>query len=217
VTFVLYIVAFLVSTASAAMFLARSAAALRDARLLGIQGQAWLAILLTFALAWLVNNRPRGLTRAYGPATAAVLGLLWLMVAAAVVEQGVQLPHFDLGALQPRVLLGVAAAGFTRLLAMLTGIEVFATLEPAFEGLRLSAAGRAFGSLLLVVITSAMVVLLLGPAIVAVTQPDVPVSVFTQAMDALLPGPLSLLGSAIAVTVLVVVAAASAQGLQTWR
>ena len=68
--------------------------------------------------------------------------------------------------------------------------------------------------MLLVVVTSAAVLLLLGPAIVAVTRPDVPVSVFTQAMDALLPGPLPLLGTVIAVAALLVVAAASAQGLQ---
>ena len=64
----------------------------------------WLAILLTLALAWLVNNHPRALTFAYGPATAAVLGLLWLMVAATVVERGVQLPYFELAALQPKIL-----------------------------------------------------------------------------------------------------------------
>ena len=97
---------------------------------------------------------------------------------------------------------------------MLTGIEVFATLEPAFEGVEAERSRRAFGSLLLVGVTSAVVLLLLGPAIVAVTRPDVPVSVFTQAMDALLPGPLPLLGTVIAVAVLLVVAAASAQGLQ---
>ena len=143
-----------------------------------------------------------------------MLGLLWLMVVATVVERGVQLPHFELAALQPRVLFSVTVAGFTRLLAMLTGIEVFATLEPAFEGVEAERSRRAFGSLLLVVVTSAVVLLLLGPAIVAVTRPDVPVSVFTQAMDALLPGPLPLLGTVIAVAVLLVVAAASAQGLQ---
>ena len=214
VTFVLYIVAFLVSMASAAMFVADRLPALRDARVLGIQGQAWLAILLTLALAWLVNNRPRTLTLAYGPATAAVLGLLWLMVLAAVVERGVHLPRFELAALQPRVLFGVTLAGFTRLLAILTGIEIFATLEPAFEGVEAERSRRAFGSMLFVVVTSAMVLLLLGPAIVAVTRPDVPVSVFTQAMDALLPGPLPLVGTFIAVAVLLVVAGSSAQGLQ---
>lgn len=214
VTFVVYIVAFLVSMASAAMFVADRLPALRDARVLGIQGQAWLAILLTLALAWLVNNRPRALTLAYGPATAAVLGLLWLMVLAAVVERGVHLPRFELAALQPRVLFGVTLAGFTRLLAMLTGIEIFATLEPAFEGVEAERSRRAFGSMLFVVVTSAMVLLLLGPAIVAVTRPDVPVSVFTQAMDALLPGPLPLVGTFIAVAVLLVVAGSSAQGLQ---
>ena len=216
VTFVLFIVAFLVSTASAAMFLADRLPVLRDARLLGIHGQTWLAILLTLALAWLVNSRPRTLTRTYGPATAAVLGLLWMMVAATVAERGVQLPRFELGALQPRVLFGVAVASFTRLLAMLTGLEVFATLEPAFEGVDAERSRRAFGSLLLVVVTSAVVLLLLGPAIVAVTRPDVPVSVFTQAMDALLPGPLPLLGTVIAMAVLLVVAAATRRVCKTW-
>ena len=153
VTFVLYVVAFLVSTASAATFLADRLPALRDARVLGIHGQAWLAILLTLALAWLVNNRPRALTFTYGPATAAVLGLLWLMVVAAVVERGVQLPRFRIATLRPRVLFGVTLVGFTRLLAILTGIEVFATLEPAFEGVEAERSRRAFGSLLVVVVT----------------------------------------------------------------
>ena len=75
------------------------------------------------------------LTLAYGPATAAVLGLLWLMVLATVLGRGLQLPHFDFGALQPQVLFGVTLPGFTRLLAILTGVEIFATLEPAFEGI----------------------------------------------------------------------------------
>ncbi len=213
VTFVLFIVAFLVSTAAMTTFLADRLPALRT-NLAGVQGRTWLAILLTLVIAWLVNNRPRAIARTYGPATAAVLGLLWLMVLATVLVRGLQLPHFDLGALQPQVLFSVALPAFTRLLAILTGIEIFATLEPAFEGVEAKRSRQAFGSLLLVVITSAAVLLVVGPATVALTQPDSPVSVFTQTMDGLLPGPLAILGTGIAVAVLLVVAAASAQGLQ---
>ena len=50
---------FLVSTASAATFLADRFLRCGTQELLGIHGQAWLAILLTLALAWLVRDRPR--------------------------------------------------------------------------------------------------------------------------------------------------------------
>lgn len=214
ITYILYIVAFLVGTAAAATFLADRLPAVRDARVVGISGTAWMAILLTLAIAWLANNRPGAVSRVYGPATGAVLVLLWVMIVMAVVDQGVNLPGFQFAAVQPGVFFGVAVAGFTRLLAMLTGIEVFATLEPAFEGSEAERSRRAFGSLLIVALNTVAVLLLLGPVFVAVSQPENPVSVFTQTMDVLLPGPLPWLGTAIAVAALLVVATASAQGLQ---
>jgi hypothetical protein len=73
----------------------------------------------------------------------------------------------------------------------------------------------AFGSLLIIMGTTLVTMLIAGPAILAFSNPaNTGVSVFTQAMDKLLPRPLPGLGTLLGVIVLASAAAASAQGLQ---
>ena len=63
--------------------------------------------------------------------------------------------------------------------------------------------------------TTAVTMLIVGPAIFSLSDPTkTQVSVFTQTMDRLLPAPLPYLGSLVGVFVLMSASAASAQGLQ---
>ncbi|MDP1828021.1 MAG: universal stress protein [Archangium sp.] len=102
-----------------------------------------------------------------------------------------------------------------RLLALMTGIEVFANLVAAYEGPPAARSRQAFGSLLIVMITTLVTMVVVGPAIFALSDPaNVEVSVFTQVMDHLLPGPLAYAGTLVGIVVLLSAAAASAQGLQ---
>ena len=76
-------------------------------------------------------------------------------------------------------------------------------------------ARAAFGSLLIIMGTTAATMLIVGPAIFQLADPlKEGVSVFTQTMDQLLPPPLPYLGTLVGVAVLLSASAASAQGLQ---
>lgn len=73
----------------------------------------------------------------------------------------------------------------------------------------------AFRSLLIAMGTTCLTMLIVGPAILKVANSaDGQLSVFTQAMDYLLPQPLPYIGTLIGIVVLASAAAASAQGLQ---
>ena len=97
----------------------------------------------------------------------------------------------------------------------MTGIEVFANLVAAYEGTDEIRSKRAFNSLLIIMGTTAATMLIVGPAILEISDPtNVHVSVFTQTMDALLPSPLPILGTIVGIAVLMSASAASAQGLQ---
>ena len=71
--------------------------------------------------------------RIFGPATAGVLLLLWAMVIATVLRFGIQLPDFNLDAFKPAY-LKFTLGGYVRILAVMTGIEVFANLVAAYGG-----------------------------------------------------------------------------------
>jgi nucleotide-binding universal stress UspA family protein/amino acid transporter len=112
--------------------------------------------------------------------------------------------------------LTFTVGGYVRILAVMTGIEVFANLVAAYSGDASEKARKAFGSLIIIMGTAAVTMLIVGPAIFHVSNPyiDDEVSVFTQTMDFLLPQPLAYLGTVVAVLVLLSASAASAQGLQ---
>ncbi|MGB7116249.1 MAG: universal stress protein [Anaerolineales bacterium] len=213
ITFVEYTLTFLVSMAAMVTFLADRLPILNTS-ILGIQYRTIIAIALSILTGWLVNRGPKTAARAFGPATAGVLLLLWAMILATILKYGLHLPKINLGAFSGEY-LHFTFGGFTRMLAVMTGIEVFANLVAAYDGSPREKSNKAFGSLLLIMGTTAVTMLIVGPAIYAISIPiDPHVSVFTQTMDVLLPQPLAYMGTLIGIAVLLSASAASAQGLQ---
>jgi len=213
ITFVEYTLTFLVSMAAMVTFIADRFPLLNE-EFLGIQYRTLVAIILSIFTGWLVNRGPKTAARAFGPATAGVLLLLWSMIGATIWRQGLTLPSFDWRAFSGEY-IHFTLGGFTRMLAVMTGVEVFANLVAAYDGNPASKSRKAFGSLLIIMGTTAATMIVVGPAIYQLSDPALDgVSVFTQTMDALLPDPLPYLGTIIGVSVLLSAAAASAQGLQ---
>lgn len=213
ITFVEYTLTFLVSMAAMVTFLADRFPVLNES-IIGMQYRTILAILLSLAIGWLVNRGPKVAARTFGPATAGVLLLLWVMVFATILQYGFRLPAFNLEAFRPQY-LDFTFGGYVRILAVMTGIEVFANLVAAYDGPPETQSKRAFGSLVIVMGTAAVTMLIVGPAIFNLSDPlNEDVSVFTQTMDALLPATIAYLGTLVGVAVLMSASAASAQGLQ---
>lgn len=213
ITFVEYTLTFLVSIAALVTFLADRLPALQQS-LVGIPYRTMIAVALSVATAALVNRGPKVAARAFGPATAAILLLLWVMIGATVWKTGFHLPGFDLRAFTPEY-LEFTVGGYARILALMTGIEIFANLVSAYRGPARERSRMAFTSLVIIMGTTAATMVVVGPAILQFSDPTNPnVSVFTQAMDHLLPAPLPYVGTLIGVAVLLSAAAASAQGLQ---
>jgi nucleotide-binding universal stress UspA family protein len=213
ITFVEYTLTFLVSMAAMVTFIADRFPVLNN-HLLGIQYRTLVAIGLSVFTGWLVNRGPKMAARTFGPATAGVLILLWLMILATLIRTGFHLPALSIKAFVPPN-LQFTIGGFVRILAVMTGIEVFANLVAAFEGTPLQKGRKAFQSLLIIMTTTAATMLFVGPAIFSLSDPsNEQVSVFTQTMDQLLPSPLPYLGTLVGIFVLLSASAASAQGLQ---
>jgi len=213
ITFVEYTLTFLVSMAAMVTFIADRLPVL-NLTLFGIQFRTFVAIALSILTGWLVNRGPKVATRTFGPATAGVLVLLWVMIIATIWQRGFQLPDFNLAAFQGDN-FHFTLAGYVRILAVMTGIEVFANLVAAYDGTDEIRSRRAFSSLLIIMGTTAATMLIVGPAILDIADPTNPeVSVFTQTMDVLLPSPLPYLGTIVGIAVLMSASAASAQGLQ---
>lgn len=208
ITAIEYTLTFLVSLAALVTFVADRAGGL------GRWPRIGLAVSLTLLVGIVVNRGPRLAARVFGPATAAVLALLWLLVIATVVRRGLHVPSFTLQAFSSSN-LHVTFGGYVRLLALMTGIEVFANLVAAYDGTPAERARKAFGSLLIVMVTTLVTMVVVGPAIFELADPSrEDVSVFTQTMDRLLPAPVAYVGTLIGIVVLLSAAAASAQGLQ---
>lgn len=213
ITFIEYTLTFLVSMSAMVTFIADRIPFLNN-QFLWMQYRTVLAIALSILTGWLVNRGPKAAARAFGPATAGVLLLLWAMVFATVWELGFHLPKLDWRAFQAGY-IGFTINGYARILAVMTGIEVFANLVAAYEGEPAQKSRKAFASLLIIMGTTSITMLIVGPAIFQLSDPTDPhVSVFTQTMDRLLPDPLPLLGTLVGVAVLMSASAASAQGLQ---
>ena len=213
ITFVEYTLTFLVSMAAMVTFIADRLPVLNQA-ILGIQYRTFVAIALSILTGWLVNRGPKVAARTFGPATAGVLVLLWVMIGATLWTRGLQLPDFNLAAFQGEY-FHFTLAGYVRILAVMTGIEVFANLVAAYDGSDEVSSRRAFNSLLIIMGTTAATMIIVGPAILDIADPtNQHVSVFTQTMDVLLPSPLPYLGTIVGIAVLMSASAASAQGLQ---
>jgi nucleotide-binding universal stress UspA family protein len=153
--------------------------------------------------------------RTFGPATAGVLLLLWAMVIATIWQtRGIVLPSFNFAAFKLEY-LEFTIGGYVRILAVMTGIEVFANLVAAYDGTPAEMSKKAFSSLLIIMGTTSVTMIIVGPAILSLSDPaNTEVSVFTQTMDQLLPSPLPILGTLVGIAVLMSASAASAQGLQ---
>ena len=213
ITFIEYTLTFLVSMAAMVTFIADRVPILNE-EILGIQYRTLVAVGLSVLTGWLVNRGPKVAARTFGPATAGVLILLWAMVFATILKNGFHLPVIDLKAFSPEY-LGYTVNGFVRILAVMTGIEVFANLVAAYDGPPNIKSRRAFNSLLIIMGTTAVTMIIVGPAIFALSDPtNEHVSVFTQTMDQLLPDPLPYIGTLVGIAVLMSASAASAQGLQ---
>jgi nucleotide-binding universal stress UspA family protein len=213
ITFIEYTLTFLVSMAAMVTFIVDRFPVL-DGYILGIQYRGLVAICLSLFTGWLVNHGPKMAARTFGPATAGVLILLWLMILATLIRTGFHLPAFSPKAFVPPN-LNFTIGGYVRILAVMTGIEVFANLVAAFDGTPQQKSRKAFQSLLIIMITTSATMLIVGPAIFSLSDPSIEkVSVFTQTMDQLLPAPLPYLGSLVGAFVLMSACAASAQGLQ---
>ncbi|HHO54398.1 MAG TPA: APC family permease [Deltaproteobacteria bacterium] len=214
ITLVEYTLTALVSFSALVTFIADRVPAMGQV-VAGVPVRTLLAIAFAIGVAAVVNRGPRVAAMVFGPATAMVLALLWIMVAATVLRHGVVLPSIHLGAFGADH-IGFTLGGYARILALMTGIEVFANLVPAFTGSEAERSRSAFGSLAIVMGSTCIAMIILGPAILAhadVTRAG-EVSVFTQTMDALLPGPLSVLGSLVGIVVLLSASAAAISGVQ---
>ncbi|MFH1523587.1 MAG: universal stress protein, partial [Chloroflexota bacterium] len=216
ITFVEYTLTFLVSMAALVTFVSDRFTFL-NGNLFGlpfIQCRTVVAILLSILIGWLVNRGPKMAARTFGPATGGVLLLLWVMVIATLLKRGFHLPPLNFQAFNSQY-LPFTIGGYVRILAVMTGIEVFANLVAAYGGTPQQKSRKAFASLLIIMGTTAVTMLVVGPVIYAVSDPtNLNVSVFTQTMDYLLPAPLPYLGTLIGIAVLMSASAASAQGLQ---
>lgn len=228
ITIIEYILTYLVSMAALVTFAADRFSTL-NAHILGTDYRAILAVILSFFIAWVVNLGPRIAARAFGPATGAVLLFLWLMIGATIYQTGFHLPDFNLQAFsfEPVVyqtheggeekssFIHLTFGGYARILALMTGIEIFANLVAAYAGTRAEKSRKAFGSLVIIMGTTVATMLIVGPAILAHSNPfDEHVSVFTQTMDYLLPPGISYFGTLIGIAVLLSACAAAAQGIQ---
>ena len=213
ITFVEYTLTFMVSMAAMVTFIADRVPILNE-RMLGVQYRSFVAIVLSILTGWLVNRGPKTASRAFGPATAGVLLLLWVMIGTTIYRYGFRLPDFNLAAFSSEFAV-YTFGGYARILAVMTGIEVFANLVPAYEGTPQQQSRKAFNSLMIIMGTTIITMLVVGPVIFDLADPtNEHVSVFTQTMDVLLPQPLPIIGTLIGIAVLLSASAASAQGLQ---
>ncbi|CAN5830723.1 hypothetical protein BH20ACI4_BH20ACI4_24080 [soil metagenome] len=229
ITVIEYTLTFLVSMSALVTFVADRATEFGfplNQSFLGIQYRTVVAVALTIFTGWLVNRGPKVAARTFGPATAAVLVLLWVMIFAAIVEfdgskfanlwnvAGVYLPDFNLQSFNLEN-IHFTFGGYARILALMTGIEIFANLVAAYEGKRAERSRKAFGSLLIIMGTTCMTMLIVGPAIYGLSDStNEQVSVFTQTMNALLPAWASYAGTLIGIAVLLSACAAASQGIQ---
>ncbi len=212
-TFIEYTLTFLVSMSALVTFIADRFPILYE-YIFGIQYRAIIAVFLSIFTGWLVNRGPKVAARTFGPATLGVLLLLWAMIITTIIRTGIHLPPLNIQGFLPPY-LKYTLSGYVRILAVMTGIEVFANLVAAYDGKPEEKSKKAFGSLMIIMLTTIATMLIVGPAVYSLSDPTNPeVSVFTQTMDQLLPKTVAYLGSLVSIFVLISACAASSQGLQ---
>ena len=147
ITFVEYTLTFLVSMAALVTFIADRFPAL-GGTIFGFQYRVLIAVILSIFTGLVVNRGPKVAARAFGPATAAILLLLWIMILASIWRFGFSLPSINFQAFSPQY-LELTLGGYARILALMTGIEIFANLVAAYGGTRAEKSRKAFGSLII--------------------------------------------------------------------
>ncbi len=213
ITVIEYTLTFLVSMAALVTFIADRIPAL-SSNIGFVDLRTIVAIGLSMFVAYTVNRGPKMTSQFFGPATGLILIFLWVMIFSVIWQKGLHLPRIDLRAFDANH-FKITLGGFARILALMTGIEIFANLVASYEGSIRQKSQRAFGSMLIVMGTTVMTMIVVGPAIFENANPlDTSKSVFTQTMDHLLPVWLSYAGTLIGVAVLLSAAAASTQGIQ---
>ncbi len=120
ITIVEYTLTFLVSMAALVTLLSDRYPLLNEG-ILGLQFRTAVAMLLSLLTGWLVNRGPKTTARTFGPATFAVLLLLWGMVIATALRFGIHLPDLNFRAFLPPY-LNFTLKGFSRLLALIRWI-----------------------------------------------------------------------------------------------
>ncbi len=136
------------------------------------------------------------------------------MIVAVIMKRGLHVAPFHFDAFTTEH-LDVTLKGFVRILALITGVEVFANLVASYAGAAERRSALAFRSMSIIMGSTALTMVIVGPAILALSDPSrEDVSVFTQTMDALLPEPIAIAGTVVSVLVLLSAAAASALGIQ---
>lgn len=214
ITIIEYTLTFLVSIAALVTFVSDRFHAYMNVERFIFPMRTDIAILVSILVGVGVNLGPKISSRIFGPATLGVIILLWVMMAAVVWQYGLHFPSLNFSAFNLEN-IHYTLGGYARILALMTGIEIFANLVPAFHGSAQVRSQRAFGSLLIIMGTTSLTMLIVGPAILLLSDPmNENVSVFTQTMDQLLPVSLAYFGTIVAVVVLLSAAAASAQGIQ---
>lgn len=214
VTIIEYTLTFLVSISALVTFISDRFHQYMDVEHFIFPIRTDMAIVVSILVGIGVNLGPKLSARIFGPATLGVIMLLWAMIATSIWKLGLHFPPFHLSAFHWSN-IHYTLGGYARILALMTGIEIFANLVPAFQGSAQIRSRRAFGSLLIIMGTTSLTMLIVGPAIYHLADPmNANVSVFTQTMDKLLPVSLAYAGTIVAVVVLLSAAAASAQGIQ---
>lgn len=213
ITIIEYILTYLVSVAALVTFLADRIPHFSEYHF-GYSLRTYVAVIVTVLIAVGVNSGPRISVKLFGPATFGVFILLWLLIFSTIWHYGLHFPPLHLSAFHISN-IHYTLGGYAKILALMTGIEVFANLVAAYQGSAKERSKKAFGSLIIIMGTTSLTLLIVGPAILQLSDPSNPeVSVFTQTMDHLLPLSLSYFGTFLGVMVLLSAAAASAQGIQ---
>lgn len=103
-----------------------------NSHILGLPYRTLVAIGLSLLTGWLVNRDPKMASRTFGPSTAGVLILLWLMILATLIRTGFHLAVLSIDAFVPPN-LHFTLGGYVRILAVMTGIDAFANLVAAYH------------------------------------------------------------------------------------
>lgn len=148
ITVIEYTLTFLVSMAALVTFMAdRFPLISTNIGILSIR--SCIAVALSILIALVVNRGSKVSSLFFGPATALILGFLWLMIGFTIFKRGLNFPNLNFDAFSIEN-VHFTLGGFARILALMTGIEIFANLVASYDGAAKERSRKAFGSLIIV-------------------------------------------------------------------